>query len=157
MSRLLEIVVWWALALGVWLLTLAYVDWPDLVVAVPLALACGVMAAAARRSLAASWQPQRAALRWLRHLPAAVVTDTAIVLSLPWRRLAGRLPDEGRFERVAVSPGPDAAAASRRTAAAVLLSSTPGAYAVHADSDTGELLVHEMGSGPCSMSEAVKR
>lgn len=157
-APLVEVVFWWASALGVWLLTLSSVDDADLIVATPLALACGVLAAAARRALAARWHYPHRAMAWLVRLPVAILIDTVTILSLPWRKLLGRLPDEGKLTRIAVSPGAEVQPTSRRTLAAFLVSVTPGTYAVHADSDTGELVVHELGrrSRP-SMIEVVQR
>lgn len=153
-----EVVFWWAATLGVWLLTLSSVDDADLIVATPLALACALVAAAARGALAARWRyPPRAAV-WALRLPIAIVADTARVLALPWRRLLGRLPQEGVLVRVPVAPGADVEPVSWRTAAAVLVSATPGTCVLHADHDTGELLVHDLIPGSrWSMSEAVRR
>jgi multisubunit Na+/H+ antiporter MnhE subunit len=153
-----EIVFWWAAALGVWSLTLSSVDPADLIVATPLAFMCGVMAATARRALAAKWHYPHRASAWLARLPLAIAIDTVAILALPWRKLIGRLPDEGRLVRIPVAAGAEVQPTSRRAAAAFLLSATPGTYVLHADDDTGELLVHELSrrSGS-SMIEVVRR
>jgi hypothetical protein len=150
--------LWWAgCGLGIWLLTLSAVTPPDLIVATPSAVVCGMIAVVARRAYRAHWRyPSRAAV-WAAHLPVVIVTDTARVLALPWLRLLGRRSDEGKFVRVAVAPGADRRSVTRRAAAIVLVSMTPGSYAVHDDPDTGELVVHGVLDGGPSMHQVVTR
>lgn len=153
-----EVTIWWAIGLGVWLLTLSSVDGPDLIVATPLTLGGGVLAVMARRVLGGDWPYPHRASAWAGRLPIAIGYDTVRILARPWVVLLSRRPDEGHFVRIPVAPGPDARSTTRRAAAVFLVSLTPGSYAVHADDDTGELVVHCMGGSPrWSMDEVVRR
>lgn len=150
--------LWWAGAgLGIWLLTLSAVTPGDLILATPSAIVCGVLAVAARRALRAQWRYPARAGAWALRLPLIIVTDTVRVLALPWLRLLGRRADEGKFVRVAVAPGADLRANTRRAAAIVLVSATPGSFVVHDDPDTGELVVHGLLDGGPSMHVVVTR
>lgn len=155
--RVTELLVWAGLALGVWLLTVSAVTPGELILATPCAVVSGVLAVAGRRALLAEWRYPSRAGAWSLWLPVVLLTDLVRVLALPWLRLAGRRSDEGKFVRIAVAPGADARARSRRTAAIVLVSTTPGSYAVHDDADTGELVVHGILDGGPSMHEVVTR
>ncbi|HEY0559935.1 MAG TPA: Na+/H+ antiporter subunit E [Frankiaceae bacterium] len=152
-----EVAVWWAVTVGIWLLTLSSVNRQDLLVAAVCGLLCGSAAAAARRVVGGCWVVPPRTGAWAARLPLAVLLDTGRILAFPWRRLAGRTAEEGRFVRVPVQPGADPRATSARAAAAVLLSVTPGSYALHDDADTGELVVHALFGGAHSMEEVVRR
>ena len=152
-----EAALWWAVTLGVWLLTLSSVTAADLLVAASCSLPCGVAAVAARRVLGGHWPFPSRAGAWSLRLPLAVAADTVRVLALPWQRVTGRRGDEGTFARVPVAPGADGRSVTRRAAAVILLSMSPGSFAVHDDADTGELLVHSLVGGRTGMESVVRR
>lgn len=151
-----EAVLWWAAALGVWLLTLSSVTGQDLAIAVPTSLACGVAAVVTRRTLALRLVPDPWVARWALRQPLALVTDTVAMLALPWRVLVGRA-DEGRLVRVPVRTGPRRRAPLTRAAAVVLVSSTPGSVALDVDEESGELVLHVMNDSRFDMQNAVQR
>jgi len=150
-----ELAVWWAATLGLWLLTLSSVDAPDLMIAVPSALVCAVLAIVARRTLGGNWRRPGGTAHWALRLPLAVVSDAIGVLVLPFR--PGGRSRTGEWVRVPVLPGAEPRRTTKRTVATVLVSSTPGSVVVNDDNDTGELLVHSLISGPWSMQEVVRK
>ena len=152
-----EALIWAAVTLGVWLLTLSSVTAADLMVAMPCAVVCGAIAVVVRRSYGVYLAYPRRAWSWSAKLPLILVTDTVRTLALAPLRAVRRRRDEGTFVRVAVAPGPDRGPVTQRAAAIVLVSATPGTYALHDDSDTGEIVVHGLLDGGPSMHTVVTR
>jgi hypothetical protein len=141
----LEVLVWWGLTLGVWLITLSAVSAQEAEVAVPVALLCGVVAVAGRRAADNVWGLRPGWLLPLAALPVTVVSDTAQVLASAVTRRAGR------FEEVPVHGGKGSgpAAAGRRALATFLVGASPGSYVVDIDPDTGDAKLHVASSrGP---------
>jgi multisubunit Na+/H+ antiporter MnhE subunit len=140
----IELLVWWCVSVGVWMVSLSAYSGQDLVVAVACGLACAVLAVLTRRAVRADARPPAAALRWLAVLPWSVVLDAARVLALPWR--PGARSDAGTFRRLPLHPtGSSPAAVGRRATASMLVSSTPGSIVVDVDPATGTALVHALG------------
>jgi multisubunit Na+/H+ antiporter MnhE subunit len=139
-----EVLVWWCVSVGVWLVSLSAYSGQDLAVAVACGLATAVMAVLTRRAVRADARPPAAVLRWLAVLPASILLDAVRVLALPWRPRARSAA--GTFRRLPLgAPGDSPAAVGRRATAAVLLSSTPGAFVVDVDPGSGAALVHAVG------------
>lgn len=139
-----ELVVWCAVTTGIWFVSLSAYSGQDLVVALGCGAACAVVAVLARRAARLDARPPAALLRWLLLLPWSVALDTARVLALPWRR--GARVSAGEFRRMPLGPpGDTPRAVGRRAMAAVLMSSTPGAYVVDIDPEDGTALVHAVG------------
>ena len=83
------------------------------------------------------------ALRWLLHLPAAVVVDAIRVFSLPFRRRPEAMT---QFVTVDLGvTGQSARAAGHFAAATLVLSLTPGSYFVATDPKKGTALLHAVG------------
>lgn len=141
MSLAVELVAWWCLAVGVWMLSLSAYSSQDLIVAVACGVPCAAAAAAARRAVRGAWRAPAAALRWAVVLPWSVALDTARVLTLPW---TARRSTAGELHEVELAAGDSAAAAGRRALAAVLMSATPGAYVVDIDATSGTAVVHRI-------------
>jgi hypothetical protein len=152
----LEWVFWAGAALSIWLLTLASLNGADLAVASASGAFVGVAAVVARRVLGIRLDPSPRVLRWLVRLPVSAVHDTVTVLSYPWLHLLDH-DTEGEWKRVPVQPGPDPRDSTNRALATLLVSSTPDSFVVHADTDTGELVIHVLAGGGMSMHEAVRR
>lgn len=144
--RAVEVVVWWALAYAVWLLSLSTVPLQELAVAALCALPCGVAAAGARWAIGESWAVKPRWLRPMLVLPFAIVSDAIQVLFSALRLQ----PSEGRFQRVPSSAtGSDAHARGRRALATGLVTASPGSYVLDVDPDSGEMLIHSLASrGP---------
>jgi len=157
-TRLAETVVWWAVGIGVWLLTLSSVSAPDVVAAVVAALPCAVLAVAARRAVEGSWAPQLRRLRQVLPLPVAVGADTVRLLGRAAAVLAGHPIPAGDLREVHLERdrGAERWAAHQATAVA-LVSASPGSVALHVDEKTGQLLLHMLGSGRPRMEEVVRR
>lgn len=165
MARLIETLVWWVALCGLWLLTLSTFPIPELVAAVAVALPCAAAATVARRAVGASWRVRPGWARWLPPLPAAVLADTARVLTAVLRRPVVRA-ERGRLLRVAPHPESDARyAATQRALAVIALSLPPGSVVVGADPDRDpdpgrdrdELLLHVLADGPPRMNEVIER
>jgi multisubunit Na+/H+ antiporter MnhE subunit len=139
-----ELLVWWCVSVGVWMVSLSAYSGQDLVVAVACGLPCAGMAVLTRRAVRADARPPAAALRWLAVLPWSVVVDAVRVLALPWRPRARS--SAGSFRRLPMqATGSSPRAVGRRAAASLLVSSTPGAYVVDVDPGSGTALVHAVG------------
>jgi multisubunit Na+/H+ antiporter MnhE subunit len=139
-----EVLVWWCVSVGVWMVSLSAYSTQDLVAAVAGGLACAVMAVLTRRAVRADARPPAAMLRWLAVLPWSIVLDAVRVLLLPWRPRARTAA--GTFRRLPLqAPGNSPGAVGRRATASLLLSSTPGAYVVDVDPGSGTALVHAVG------------
>ena len=158
MTRLAETVVWWAVGIGVWLLTLSSMSAPEVVAAVVAALPCAVLAVAARRAVEGSWAPQLRRLRQVLPLPVAVGADTVRLLGRAAAVLAGHPIPAGDLREVRLERdrGAERWAAHQATAVA-LVSASPGSVALHVDEKTGQLLLHMLGSGRPRMEEVVRR
>lgn len=145
--RTIEVSAWGAVCVGVWLLTLSSVTVPDLCLAVPASLLCGVLALTGRRLVGGRWCPLRGWWTWLLTLPVAVIADTFGV----WRAAARAVlrPGERGHEHVVHLPASDAddVAATRRALVTLALSASPGSYVVDFDPDRRELLVHTLADG----------
>ncbi len=116
--RLLEALVWSALAYGIWLVSLSAVSAQEYVVGSLCALPCGAAAAGARWAVEGSWTLRPAWLLPLLALPVVIVSDAVQVLAAPWRRPQGR----GRFETVpTAAAGGSVAGESRRAVATALV------------------------------------
>jgi multisubunit Na+/H+ antiporter MnhE subunit len=139
-----EVLVWWCVSVGVWMVSLSAYSGEDLVVAVACGLACAVMAVLTRRAVHADARPPAEVLRWLAVVPWSIAVDSVRVLLLPWRPRARSAA--GTFRRLPLrASGDSPAAVGRRATASVLLSSTPGAYVVDLDPGSGTALVHAVG------------
>lgn len=152
----IETGAWWLVTTALWLVTAAPPSGPEIVIAVLAGLPCGLAAAAARRAAGTAWRPRAAWLRWLPPLAVAVPADTARALYAVVRRR--RLPG---IRRLGLPPEPeDAVAAARRALVTVVLSSSPGSYAVHVAPDDGggdRAVLHVLTDGRPRMSEVVGR
>jgi len=157
-TRLAETVVWWAVGIGVWLLTLSSVSTPEVVAAVVAALPCAGLAVAARRAVEGSWTTQLRRLRQLLPLPVAVVADTARLLGRAAAVLAGRPIPPGDLQQVRLERDSEAGRwAARQATAVALVSASPGSVALHVDEKSGQLHLHMLGSGRPRMQEVVRR
>lgn len=148
---IVESVAWWGLCLGVWVVTLSAVSVQELLVATPLALLSGILAAIARRATGNRW---RVRPRWLAAgvlLPVAIAADAVRVLA------AGATRPPGRFVELPVSDGAGdgALARGRRAAATILITVTPGTVVLDIDPGTGKAILHALGEGPPRMEEVV--
>jgi hypothetical protein len=152
-----EFAVWWLATLGIWMLTLSSVHWPDLGFAMGGAIPCAASAVVTRRALGDRWRIHRPALGWLLRLPAAIVFDTVRVLAVPWKPLFGGRLEEGEFIEVPVGRGRAVGPTSARAAAILLVSATPGSYAVDDSAQTGRLRLHALVSGRMQMGDVMRR
>lgn len=151
--RVAEALLWWALCLGVWVVSLSAVSTAELIVAAAVSLPCGALAVAGRVSAHHAWGLR---LRWLvpvLSMPAAIVGDTFSVLRSVVRR------DPGHFARVEVGEGRGRGSRpeGRRVASTFWISVAPGSYVVDIDPDTGEALLHVLGSGRPRMERIATR
>jgi multisubunit Na+/H+ antiporter MnhE subunit len=154
----LEVAFWWAVGIGLWLLTLSSVSTQELVAAVVTGLPCAVMAVLARRAVRGPLRPRPAWLRWSLPVPVAVLTDSVRVLAVAAGALLGRRIPDGDLRRVALPRDRDATDwQNRQAAAVVLVSASPGTVVLDVDPDSGEALVHELASGRPDLLAAVRR
>jgi hypothetical protein len=155
MVRTLSGVMLWSLAaLGIWLLTLSAVSWAELFVGTGCSVLVGVIAVATQRAVGASWSPNAATLRALWALPLAIASDTAQVLSLPFRR---RRRSGGQFETIDIgAAGASAQAATRRALATLETTVTPASIVVDAG-EAGVMTLHSLPTVGYRMEEGFKK
>lgn len=152
--RMLEVLFWWAAALGIWLVSLSAVSRQEYLIAGLCSLPCGVTASLARWAVEGAW-PVRA--RWLSPLlllPVAIVTDALQVLAAPWRAH----PRAGELRTVATpAAGDSPSARARRAVAVALVSATPGTYVLDIDTASGDMLVHSLAPRGPKLEQKVAR
>lgn len=149
MVRAVEVTAWAAACVGIWLLTLSSVTVPDLLLAVPAGMLCGLLAAGGRRLAGGGWHARPRWAVWLLALPVAVIADTVGV----WRVAARAAFNPGRsgYDRLVQLPAGETedVAATRRGIATLALSASPGSYVIDFDPDRRELLIHTLAdNGP---------
>jgi len=156
MRQLAELLFWWAASMGIWLITLSSMSLPEVSIAAASGLPCAVAAVAARKAVGGSWPPRPAWLRWAAPLPVAVVADGVRVLGRAAGVLVGRRIEEGEIRPVQLPrerPAPQRQ--SREAMAVALTNASPGTVVFDLDDDSGQMLLHALGSGAPSMEEAV--
>ena len=130
-----------AVCLGIWLLTLSSLSWGELIVGTVCSLLVGVVAIITQRVVGARWAITASSMRPLLTVPFVIVTDTAQVLTLPFRR-RGRL---GRFETVDVdAAGSSPEAATRRAVATLATTVTPASIVVDVGDESGGMTIHAL-------------
>jgi multisubunit Na+/H+ antiporter MnhE subunit len=150
---IIESAVWWALCLGVWLISLSAISLQELIVATLAALPCGVLATAARVVAGNAWKPRPAWFGPLALLPVAIVTDTVQVLAAAVRRR----PVEFSAVDVPESRGDTPRGAGRRAVATLVISTSPGTLVADTDPESGTLLVHKLAWRGPQMEQVVGR
>lgn len=136
-----ELLAWWAVATGIWMVSLSIAPLQEWLLAAACGFPCALAALWARRVLGTSWTLRAAWLKPVLTVPYRIVTDAAEVL------LAVVRPGQpgGRFDTVRTGArGDSPEARSRRALATFLLSVTPGTYVLDADPDSGDVLVHSL-------------
>jgi multisubunit Na+/H+ antiporter MnhE subunit len=157
MAQVVEVVLWWGLLVGVWVITLSPpVPVPELVVATIAALACAMVTGVARRAAGLRWRVELRPLAWLAVLPVVVVADTARVFAVAVRQLARPQVHRGDFREVALRRGgPPVVATTRLALAITALSIPPSSFVVDSNSDEQRLLVHTLAQGSRWMDRVV--
>ncbi len=147
-GRVVEVAVWWAMLLLVWLASLNAFSFAELGTAAGLALPCAFAARAGRLTVGVRWQVNGRWARWLLFMPWAILHDTVSVLLLALRP---DRPDEDSIDAVEL----DDPEAGHEALATMVLSTSPGSVVVDADRD--RLLVHRVPIGDTGLSKAVRR
>ena len=114
-----EVAVWWAVLVGVWLLTLGTVTVAEVVVAGVAAVPCAFTATAARAAYGTAWRPGRALARSLPLVPVEIVRDLV------------RGPSDGTVRTIRVA---------EPAVATVLISLSPSTVVL--DDDDATLTIH---------------
>ncbi|MDI2125370.1 Na+/H+ antiporter subunit E [Yinghuangia seranimata] len=120
-----ELLLWWLLLTGLYVVLIGPLEALDVAVGAACALGAAVAAGVVRRASSAAWGPGRRAALAVLELPGSVLADTVRLAAATGRRLvrpSGRAP--GVFRELTLSPGVGPAWA------AVLLSASPGVYVV---------------------------
>ncbi len=157
---LLEVSWWTGACVGLWLLTLSSVSWPDLVLAAACGLPCAVAARAGRRAAGGRWRPRLRWLAWLGPLAAAIPADLARLFLLASRPGAGGAGNgaPGRFGQITMPRGEPVPVASARHALATLaISASPGSLVIDSDPAAGTMDEHALGSGRPHLDQVVAR
>lgn len=154
-ARLAEIAAWWALLVGVWLLTLSSFNIEDFGVAAACAVPCAVVAVLARFAVGGRWAFRLAWLAWLGPLARSALTD-GVRVSVAAVRHRGRRGSVGHLLEIAL-PAEDgeAATAGRESVAQLTMSTTPGSFVVHGDPET--LVLHSLLSEEPALARTVTR
>jgi multisubunit Na+/H+ antiporter MnhE subunit len=148
MAPILEVIWWWAVATGIWLLTLSSTPTPELAIAAASGLPCAVAATVGRRLAGERWRGRVQWAAWLAHLPSAVLIDAVRVIAVAARSI-GRSGEQGQLHTVQLPDEPDTVAATRRALGGALLSATPATFLVESKPDEKQIIVHSLvESGP---------
>ena len=156
-EAVVEAALWWAGLVGIWLITLSAVTWPEVWVAAGAAMPCAVLARLARGAMEHSWGPDLGWLRGLAALPMAVVADTVRVLLLEpsTSRKQTRKRDLAALPLAGPRRGPRGE--TRRAASTLLVCATPATLVLDSDPDDHALVVHRLVSGPPDTAKALSR
>ncbi len=126
---------------GIWLLTLSSVSNEELLVGGLCSLATGAAAVAAKRATKVRWSVRAVPVRALLRLPVAVLGDTAQVL-------ARIVPGVGRPAKIETLDlglrGDSAVATTRRVAAVLAATASPGTVVLDLDAESGRLCLHSL-------------
>lgn len=141
---------WWIVLFGLWFLLVDSLAHPE-VAAGPFAalLAAGVALGVWR----AGDEHHRFRWRWLREMrrvPGGVLRDTAVVMTVLWRRVATGERPRSAF-RIVPFPGgmgDDAESESWRAFCTFATSLTPNTFVVGIDRDRKQILVHQLAPEP---------
>jgi hypothetical protein len=153
----IEVAVWWAVLTVVYIATLSVVTGPELLGAAACAAACAVLAVAARRAARARWRPERRWTGWLAPLAVSIAADTVRLFALVLPRLFAGRPSGGKLRTMAQPGDERARSAARRAFGTLVLSASPGSIVLDWPADGSPIVLHELGSGPPSLPEAVTR
>jgi len=150
-----ETAAWWAMLVGVWLLTLSSsVNAAEVVVAGACAVPCAVTARMARTAVEGRWRFRAAWLAWAGPLLWSAVADAGRVLAVAVRR-AGQDQVGHLYEVSLPEEGDEAHTAGRESLAELTISATPGTFVVHGDPET--LVVHSLPPGKSGLAGTVSR
>ncbi len=155
-----EVLVWWSLLVGVWVLTLSSVATSEMLAATGSALLCAIAGVAAREAAGGAWRPAPSWAAWFVRLPVVVVSDTVRVLLRAVRLASGAEAegDPGDLHTLAIPGGETGDRyAARQAISTIAVSLTPGTYVADVDEGHAVLLVHGLVSGGPSMEESVRR
>lgn len=146
---------WWVVLTALWLLFISSDTWPEgLAGAAAGALAAGA-AVIAQRAAGVRLRPRARWWLWALPVPREMVTDTAWIAGLLWRRLFRGADPQGEFQWLALPPVEDAARLEARNAmATVVISATPGTFVVGIDPESHWALLHSLTPG-CSVQRRV--
>lgn len=150
-----EVVLWWGLMVGIWVLTLSSVPFEELVIAVAGALPCAVAVRSSRRAAGGQWRPHLSWVTWVAPVAVAVWADTGRLMAVAVKAVLGLEQPTGELSRVQLPAEGGARASARHAIGAIFLSSTPGTFVMDEDPDTSMLVVHSIVSGPPSVEEVI--
>ncbi len=149
MAAVAEIVVWWFVAAGVWLVTAPAVVAPELIAAGLLSIPCAFAAHWARRANEGAWKFDGRWIRWALWLPPSVVVDTLRLARSTCRR------EPASIETLTFPPGTPRESAARRACAVWVLAATPGTVVLDADPETDTVTVHCVVGASSSLRKSV--
>jgi multisubunit Na+/H+ antiporter MnhE subunit len=150
----LEALLWWALLVGVWDLTLSGTTLPDISAALAGGLISAIAAVATRRTIGGRWVPRP---RWALWLPVVVLnlfTDTARIFVLAVRSLRRR-DVEGEIGFVQLKLSTPADADIHRALATFAVTSTPGSVIFDVEPESHRLRKHTLVTGPPDLEGTV--
>ena len=143
-SRVVETVIWSALACGAWLTTLSSATPPEVCFALAAAVPAALAARGTRRLLSGGWTMR---VRWAILPMAVVVTAVAEVAAVLRAAVTGR---SGELLRLPIEGSGGREPVEGRAAAFILATSaTPGSLVVQDDRDHRRFSIHRLASaGP---------
>jgi multisubunit Na+/H+ antiporter MnhE subunit len=155
--RLVEVAVWWAVLVGVWISTVPALTAAEVGVGVVAALPCAVAATASRAAIGTAWHVRARWIGWLLPLVIAVLVDT---VRLPqWAARAVRR-DAGGPEFTSLRlhrDGDPAREAGHRAVATAVVASSPSTVVVDETRQHHALVIHPLGDGYAGLRRAVRR
>jgi multisubunit Na+/H+ antiporter MnhE subunit len=129
-------------------------DWPEIVIAVVSGAVGAAAAIASGTAERGRYSPAWRWLAWVGPLPLQVCADTGRLAVRLGRRALGRPVQPGATRELELFRGDDGARSrARRAIGGWVLSYSPGTYVVDVDTDTGTVLVHDLGGSGSSPVE----
>lgn len=155
---LVEVVAWWALMVGVWVITLSSAPPMELYISAAAALPCALLMPTVRRTVQAAWRPDWRWLRWLVVLPFSILADTARVFAAVFVHAVMRRPLDGELTEIRLRPHEDPARSTAHVALAmVTVSATPGSFVMDSRPERNALVLHQIVDGPPDLQQVVRR
>lgn len=158
LATLVEVVVWWALMVGVWVITLSSAPPMELYISAAAALPCALLMPRVRRTVEAAWRPDWRWSRWFLVLPFSVLADTVRVFAAVFVHAVTRRPLEVELTEIRLQPHDDPArAAAHGALAMVTVSATPGSFVMDSRPERHALVLHQIVDGPPRLHQVVTR
>lgn len=145
--------LWFVVLTGFYFALISSYDWPEIVVGLGSGAIGAVAAVLTRTAQRLHYRPALAWLRWLGRLPAAVLGDTVRLAVLLVGHVVARRPVRGTMREIHFPADSTSRGSAHRAIGSLAISFAPGSYVVDVNTDTGLVLVNDLGAAESSALE----